>query len=127
MAFELRFQDPAEPTTRYLFEELVGQLRDPHVTVVEGVFAFASQHGVLSVLQDPAFVDFLARGTCRLIVGLDAVTDRRALEALALAQTHHPGLTVKVFKNRQSGLFHPKLSGRATVAGPGASWSGLGT
>ena len=70
MAFELRFQDPAEPTTRYLFEELVGQLRDPHVTVVEGVFAFASQHGVLSVLQDPAFVDSWRAGLVCVIVGL---------------------------------------------------------
>ena len=49
MTYELRWQDPSSPTTRYLFEEIVSQLLDPSVTVIEGVFAFASYQGVVSL------------------------------------------------------------------------------
>jgi hypothetical protein len=117
MSYELRFQDPAAATTRYLYEEIVAQLLDPGVTEIEAVFAFASYHGVLGLTQDPAFQDFIRRGTFRLLVGLDAVTDRRALEVLRDAEAaHHPRFEVKVFKNEQPGLFHPKIV-RSFIAG----------
>lgn len=62
MAYELRFQDPASPATRYLDEEIIAQLLDDDVTGIEAIFAFASVAGVLSLLRDPAFEDYMGRG-----------------------------------------------------------------
>jgi hypothetical protein len=111
VAYELRFQDPSSPETRYLDEEIIAQLLDEDVTDIEAIFAFASVRGVLSLLRDVAFEEYLARGGhIRLLVGIDAVTDRGAL--LILQETERrfaPHLVARVYKNRQPGLFHPKL------------------
>jgi len=111
MAYELRFQDPAATGTRYLYEAIIELFLDRQVTVVEAVFAFASYHGAISLAEDPAFEAFLRRGgTFRLLVGLDAVTDRRALEVLRdAARKYDPHFEVRVFKSEQPGLFHPKV------------------
>ena len=125
--YELRFQDPAATTTRYLYEEMVSQLLDPAVTEIEAIFAFASYHGVVGLTQDPAFVAFLRRGTFRLLVGLDAVTDRRALEVLRDAATvHSPSFAVSVYKNEQAGLFHPKIVRSSRTGGSGCLVVGSG-
>jgi hypothetical protein len=44
-----------------------------------------------------------------LVVGLDAVTSRNALEYLAQVERDRPNLTVRVFWNETGGLFHPKM------------------
>jgi hypothetical protein len=128
MAYEFRFQDPASDDTRYLDEEIIAQLLDAETTEIEAIFAFASVAGVLSLLRDTAFEAFVRReGRVRLVVGLDAVTDKGALLVLQEAERRFaPHLSVRVFKNRQSGLFHPKLvrahrrdGSRLLVAGSG--------
>lgn len=112
MEYELRFQDPSALGTRYLYEEIIDQLLDPRSIEVESIFAFASYNACLGLLQDPALRQFVARdhNVLRLLVGTDAITDRRTLELLRDAErSYHPYIEVKVYKNRQSGLFHPKL------------------
>jgi hypothetical protein len=127
MTYELRFQDPAALTTRYLYEEIVAQLQDPAVTQIEAIFAFASFHGVVGLTEDPAFQAYVHRGTFRLLVGLDAVTDRRALEHLQGADAlHGPRFRVEVFKNGQPGLFHPKIIRSFMTGGSGCVVVGSG-
>lgn len=112
MEYELRFQDPSAPGTRYLYEEIIEQLLDPRAIAVESIFAFASYNASLGLTQDPALRQFVSRdhNVLRLLVGLDAITDRRTLELLRdAARAYHPYIEVRVYKNRQSGLFHPKL------------------
>lgn len=111
MAYELHIQDPSWAGTHYLDEELVALLRDPGISEIEGLFAFATVTGAAAFVGDPAFAEFADRGgTLRLLLGLDAITNKVALEYLIDRQTHHGArLVVKVFKNDRPGLFHPKL------------------
>ena len=111
MLYELRVQDSSAAGTRYLYEEIIEQFLDPGITDVEGIFAFASANGVIGLLDDPAFRAFVSRGgTVRVLVGLDAVTDHRALQALLDASNSYgPRFVPHVFKSEQPGLFHPKM------------------
>lgn len=108
MQYEFRLQDPTNPVTIYLFEALVEGFAE--ADAARGMFAFASRDGVDALLMDEAVTDFLDRGTFDLIVGLDAVTNRPTLERLQALQSEHTRLQVRVFWNRTTGLFHPKIA-----------------
>lgn len=77
----------------------------------DGVFAFASKAGVEMLLDDDAFSKLLLRGRCRIVVGVDAVTDRRALERLRdMAASHEQCEVAVVAPASFPGIFHPKVS-----------------
>jgi hypothetical protein len=62
------------------------------------------------LLKDEVFQRFSARGTFDLIVGVDEVTNVRALKALQETSHDLPGLRVKVFyHDLRQALFHPKF------------------
>ncbi|HEY6349256.1 MAG TPA: hypothetical protein VI636_07585, partial [Candidatus Angelobacter sp.] len=68
MNYEFYFQDPTSAETVYLFEALVAAVHQANEW--RGVFAFASQNGVQTLLTDPAVQEFFARGgRLELIVG----------------------------------------------------------
>lgn len=110
MEYEFRLQDPTSPETVYLFEAFIGAIADDQAASWRGIFAFASRNGVDVLLLDPAVTEFLGRGTLSLIVGLDAVTNRPTLERLRELEAAFASLSVQVFWNRTTGLFHPKIS-----------------
>lgn len=103
-----------------------------------GIFAFASATGVNLLMRDPVFATFAARGSFDLLVGLDAVTDVRALAALQAIMISEPNVHASVFLHaRGNSLFHPKVawfhrpgkggtlitgSGNLTVGGLRANW-----
>src|SRR4051794_27688002 len=127
MAYEFRFQDALSANTSYLDEELIAQLLDPEVVEIQGIFAFASVQGAVSIVGDPAFADFVTHGTFRLLVGLDAVTDRRTLELLLVAQDRFkPNFDLKIFRNTRNGLFHPKILRSRRADGSGTVVVGSG-
>lgn len=111
MQYELRFQDGSATATRYLYEEVVALLSHPEVQEVEGIFAFATEGGVVGLVEDPSFASLMARGgQFAILVGLDAITDDGALLALRRAESAHPmQVRARAFKSQQRGLFHPKL------------------
>lgn len=108
MEYEFHLQDPTSRDTVYLFEAIVDALSGAEVC--EGMFAFASRAGVDSLIGDPATQSFLRQSRMSLLVGLDAVTDRQALECLREREREHDRLSVRVFKNPTSALFHPKIA-----------------
>ncbi len=108
MEYEFHLQDPTSRDTVYLFEAIVDALSDAETC--EGMFAFASRAGVDSLIGDPATQSFLRRSTMSLLVGVDAVTDRQALDCLREREREHDHLHVRVFKNPTSALFHPKIA-----------------
>ena len=108
MEYEFHLQDPTSRHTVYLFEAIVDALSGAEIC--EGMFAFASRAGVDSLIGDPATQSFLRRSTMSLLVGVDAVTDRQALECLREREREHDRLSVRVFKNPTSALFHPKIA-----------------
>ncbi len=75
-----------------------------------GAFAFATREGVDLLLRDDVFRMFARRGTFSLVVGVDGVTDVRALAVLQEASADLPGLTAKVFyHDLPRPVFHPKF------------------
>lgn len=104
---ELHIQDPRAADPTYLVD-LIAEAAETATDGV-GVFAFASQRGVDLLLEEDSVANLFRRGTFRLIVGIDAVTNRATLEHLRKCASRHPGLEPRVFWNTLSGLFHPKL------------------
>ncbi len=108
-----------------MFEEIVQQL----TTAVEldAIFAFASRAGVQNLLQDPACNAFLKRGgKARVLVGLDAITDRPTLETLTDIEAQFPSFRAFVFKNASAKLFHPKVVRTTEGKGSGCIVVGSG-
>jgi len=90
------------------------------------MFAFASSVGVKLLVDDEQFKEAARRGAVELIVGTDAVTNVRALEALADVSDDFPNVRTRAFLNPQpTGLFHPKFcftrsgGGGCLIAGSG--------
>jgi hypothetical protein len=75
-----------------------------------GAFAFASAAGVNLVFEDPEFSALLAHSPFDLIVGVDAITDTKALDAIQAISVANPKLKARAFLGTKSGsLFHPKI------------------
>jgi hypothetical protein len=103
----LALQDPGA-VSGYLLEEIVKAAESAERG--GGVFAFATAGGIATVLGDRAVLPLLRRGSFDLIVGVDAVTDPRALDELDKRSKQHRGLTAGVLVHGEAVLFHPKLS-----------------
>ncbi|MEH7547756.1 phospholipase D family protein [Neobacillus vireti] len=76
-----------------------------------GVFAFATSGGASLLFEDQVFKDFLSNNHFTLIVGVDDITNTKALNKLReLRDLYQPNLEVKVFcHNDRGSLFHPKF------------------
>ena len=131
----LFLQDPFEADPAYLGEAIL-QACDK-ARYGGALFAFASAAGVKLLLEDKAFITFAATKPFDLIVGVDAVTNTAALDAIATAAKNAKAMTVSVFLNEhEEALFHPKLcwfrqssgaemivgSGNLTVGGLRSNW-----
>jgi len=108
MKCELHLQDPTDGGSLYLFETLVAAMSE--AVSGKAMFAFASRNGVEELLLDPDVQGFLSTRNFSIVVGLDAITNRAALERLQVAQVMYGRLDVKVFRNPSEGLFHPKIA-----------------
>lgn len=101
-------QDPSWVDSVYLLEEILTACEG--ASHGAGVFAFASAGGVRLLLQDATFARFLSRAPCEMIIGVDAITDNVALDALATCVAAHPRLKVRVFIGKTAAtLFHAKM------------------
>ena len=108
MDCEFHLQDPTSPDTVYLFEAILQASQGAQSCT--GIFAFASRAGVDSLISDPETQKFLGESTMSLLVGIDAVTNRRTLERLQELELEHERLSVQVFWNPTDTLFHPKVA-----------------
>ena len=133
----LYIQDPDDPSTTFLFEALL-QACDG-ATRGAGAFAWATEGGIKLLLEADVFKEFASAGEFDLVVGLDSVTNTKALEALRSAQDCLPGLTIRAFMHDRAALFHPKIlwllgdgggtvvvgSGNLTDGGLRGNWEGF--
>ena len=136
---KLHIQDPADPGAPFLHEKILelcqGAARGG------GAFSFASSDGVNLLMKDEVFRAFLKGGSFELVVGVDAITNEKALATLKQATAELPKLDVKVFYHqRPQTLFHPKFcwfrhgskntlltgSGNLTVRGLRGNWEAFG-
>lgn len=101
-------QDPSWPDSVYLLEEILAACEG--ASYGAGFFAFASTGGIKLLLNDDSFVRFLSRSPCELVVGVDAITDNHALDALAICLDEHSRLKARVFIGEaNAALFHAKM------------------
>lgn len=124
MDCEFYFQDPTSADTTYLLEAIIGASRGAAACC--GMFAFASRGGVDSLIGDRDIQDFLQKSPMSLVIGIDAVTSRDTLIRLQELEQELGRLTVRVFHNPTSALFHPKIAcfdypdgGRTLIVGSG--------
>lgn len=120
----LVIQDPTDEQSTYLLESLLDAFHSAER--VAGAFAFASSAGVRLFTGNDSFKDMASKHPVDLVVGIDAVTNDRALDSLCAVSEEHPNVKVRVFLNPRPGaLFHPKFcwtknkNGGHLIAGSG--------
>lgn len=131
----LLIQDPFEDDPSYLDEAIFEACEDADSG--GAMFAFASSAGANQVLNDEVFSNFAASNSFDLIVGVDAVTNLKALETIGLAAGRLNAMSASVFLHKERGsLFHPKFcwfrngkrgriiigSGNLTIGGLRKNW-----
>lgn len=105
----LHIQDPNNPDSDYLVDVLLDACSG--AMAGGGAFAFLSAGGVQLLLKDQIFKDFLARGRFDLLVGVDAITDTAAIDALTAVRREHPSIVPRVFvPSHPRSIFHPKVA-----------------
>jgi HKD family nuclease len=103
----LRLQDPGSHSDYLLdvlFQAADGAERGG------GIFAFATADGIRTMLLGDPFEDLLTSGRFDLVVGVDSITDTRALDVLTDLVARNERLSARVFVHDESVLFHSKLS-----------------
>lgn len=104
----LIIQDPTDPQSTFLLESLLDAFRSAEQ--IAGVFAFASSRGVRLFTEDPLFQAVARNHPVELVVGIDAVTNERALDSLTTVAEKFSHVTARAFLNpRPEALFHPKF------------------
>lgn len=75
-----------------------------------GAFAFVSATGVELCFGDPALSDLSTSGSFDLIVGVDQITNTKALAALQGIHDRNPEFVSKAYLSPKTGMiFHPKF------------------
>lgn len=106
MGVELTIQDPGLQSRK-----LIDAIADAAAGADRGggIFAFATKKGVDLLLAEKAITPLLEDGRFQLVVGVDAITNERALEALVEWVDRRAGLTARAFVHQLPQIFHPKL------------------
>ena len=120
----LVLQDPSNPNSTYLLESVLEACSDANL--FRGMFAFASSAGINLLANSPAFRSLIQRNAIELVVGIDAVTNLAALDALSNLIGGSGSTMARAFLNPRSDvIFHPKLcwtqqpSGGSLITGSG--------
>lgn len=101
-------QDPSNPSSTYLLESLLDACDS--ATKFAGAFAFASSAGVRLVTDSDTFAAIARDHEIDLVVGIDAVTNNAALDALLAVSKPFPKFRVRAFLNPKNDvIFHPKF------------------
>ena len=104
----LILQDPNVPTPTLLLDELEKHFKD--ADAIYCAFAFVTARGV-NLLFDQADVKAnLEQAKIHLIIGMDAITDAKAIAKLSDLCSKFKDFSVQVFLPRSGGIFHPKFS-----------------
>lgn len=121
---KLQIQDPKSKNAPTLHESILEACQG--AINGGGAFAFVTKEGAELLLKDDYFKPLASTGTFYLLVGVDEITNVKALQTLSKLSEEFPGLTVKVFYHELGGtIFHPKFcwfrhkSGGILITGSG--------
>lgn len=101
-------QNPETSDGSYLIDKILEQCRDS----IKGgaAFAFMSSGGVNLLIKDNRFLSFLEHYDFHLIVGVDAITDNKAVDEVKKVMASYNNLKVNFFlTNNKRSIFHPKF------------------
>lgn len=104
----LILQDPNAPAPNYLLDELEKHFKD--ADAIYCAFAFVTARGVNLLFDQVEVRKNLEKAKIHLIVGMDAITDTKAIEKLSALCSKYENFSVQVFLPRSGGIFHPKFS-----------------
>ena len=105
----MRIQDPTDPDSEYFIDALIDACDGAQAG--GGAFAFMSAGGVRMFLKDTSFGEFVGRGQFDLVVGVDAITDGKAIDELSAVTANFPGLGARVLvPTHPRSIFHPKFA-----------------
>jgi hypothetical protein len=111
MEFQFKIQDPSNPDTTYLLEEIIKLIQRGDLIRWRGIYSWTTGKTLSKVfVEDPDVNDFIQNGHVDLVIGLDAITTDYALTELQELDASYDGFSTKVFHNDVSDLFHPKIS-----------------
>lgn len=111
MDFQFKIQDPSNPNTTYILEEIIQLIRRGDMIRWRGIYSWTTGKTLATVFtEDPAVKAYLKNGKVELVIGLDAITTDYALNKLSQLNLDHNGFNSRVFHNDISDLFHPKIS-----------------
>lgn len=104
----LILQDPNALTPNLLLDELERHFKD--ADAIYCAFAFVTARGVNLLFNQSEVKENLEKAKFHLIVGMDAITDTKAIEKLSALCLMYKNFSVQVFLPRSGGIFHPKFS-----------------
>jgi len=111
MNCQFRIQDPSNPKTTYLLEEIILLIQRGDLVRWRGIYAWTTGKTLSKIfVEDPDINTFLQKGHIDLVIGLDAITTDYALKKLLELNTDYDGFASRVFHNDICDLFHPKIS-----------------
>ncbi len=125
MKLDFVVQDPSHAGTTYLYEAILRAVLQAREW--RGLYAFATRDGIDQLIEDRIVQDMMSGGgRIGLVVGVDSVTNRVALERMQELEQSHRNFRASVFWNESAALFHPKVSdfvlddgGRILIVGSG--------
>jgi len=111
MNFQFKIQDPSNPNTTYLLEEIIQLIQRGNMIRWRGIYSWTTGKTLSKIfVEDPDINDYLQNGSVDLVIGLDAITTDYALTKLSELNANYGGFSSRVFHNDFCDLFHPKIS-----------------
>lgn len=105
----LVLQDPNAPTPNSLLDELEKHFKD--ADAIYCAFAFVTARGINLLFDQAEEVKAnLEHVKIHLVIGMDAITNTKAIEKLSALCLKYQNFSVQAFLPRSGGIFHPKFS-----------------
>src|SRR5579871_3416301 len=121
----LVIQDPTDEQAPNLLQALTDAFQDAES--IAGAFAFVSSSGVRLLTESDVFQEVAQNFPVDLVIGIDAVTNERALDSLIAVSRRFPNVMARAFLNPQpAALFHPKFCFAKRRGGSGHLVDGSG-
>lgn len=108
-------QNPNSPSGENLLSELKKYFKEAEL--IRCAFAFATARGISILFGDSSVREALKVNSLELIIGMDAITDARAIKQLKILSDEFNRVSVKIFLPSSNGIFHPKISWTKTKEG----------
>lgn len=104
----LILQDPNASAPNLLLDELEKHFKD--ADSIYCAFAFVTARGINLLFEQDEVKANLKQAKIHLIIGMDAITDTKAVEKLSALCSEHKNFSVQAFLPNSGGIFHPKFS-----------------